>query len=103
MSTDPSSPAAGAARAEGLLQILVCPACRSRLVADVPASELICTNPDCALAYRVTEDGVPVLLVDEARPTRAEQAPPAEATVSAPTGGSAPAAGRPTGSDVSGT
>jgi uncharacterized protein YbaR (Trm112 family) len=75
MSAASASQASGAARAEGLLQILVCPACRSRLVADVPASELICTNPECALAYRVTDDGVPVLLIDEARPTKASPEP----------------------------
>lgn len=60
----------GAARVEGLLQILVCPNCRSRLVVDVVASELLCTNRDCALAYPVTADGIPILLIDEARPTR---------------------------------
>ena len=64
------APRSGAARVEGLLQILVCPNCRSRLVADVTASELRCSNPDCALAYPVTADGIPVLLIDEARPTR---------------------------------
>lgn len=60
----------GAARVEGLLQILVCPNCRSRLVIDVNASELLCTNRECALAYPVTADGIPVLLIDEARQTR---------------------------------
>jgi len=60
----------GAARVAGLLQILVCPNCRSRLVLDVDASELLCTNSDCALAYPVTADGIPVLLIDEARQTR---------------------------------
>jgi uncharacterized protein YbaR (Trm112 family) len=64
------APRNGAARVESLLQILVCPNCRSRLVVDVSASELLCTNPDCALAYPVTPDGIPVLLIDEARPTR---------------------------------
>jgi len=63
-------PRSGAARVENLLQILVCPKCRSRLVLDVNASELLCTNPDCALAYPVTADGIPVLLIDEARQTR---------------------------------
>ncbi len=55
-----------------LREILRCPACRSELVDGTgPAGrpELVCTNHDCALAYRV-DDGVPVLLVDEARPTR---------------------------------
>ena len=71
------APRSGAARVENLLQILVCPNCRSRLVVDVPASELLCTNPDCALAYPVTADGIPVLLIDEARPTRDLPAVPA--------------------------
>lgn len=48
--------------------ILRCPACRSELDdATGPAGpELVCTNDTCALAYRV-DDGVPVLLVHEAR------------------------------------
>ena len=60
----------GLARVESLLQILVCPACRSRLVVDVRASELVCTNRECARAYPVTEDGIPVLLIEESRETR---------------------------------
>ncbi|MCX5200831.1 Trm112 family protein [Streptomyces sp. NBC_00237] len=52
----------------GLLEILACPACHSPLsdesAADSP--ELICTSKDCGLAYPV-RDGIPVLLVDEAR------------------------------------
>ena len=51
-----------------LREILRCPACRSELadatVADQP--ELHCTNAACGLQYRI-DDGVPVLLVDEAR------------------------------------
>ncbi|MCB8958244.1 MAG: Trm112 family protein [Nocardioides sp.] len=45
-----------------LLQIIVCPACRSDL--EVQAEELVCTG--CGLAYPVRDD-IPVLLVDEAR------------------------------------
>lgn len=54
-----------------LREILRCPACRSELRDEQGSSgpELVCTNADCALAYRI-DDGVPVLLVDEARPTR---------------------------------
>ena len=44
-------------------EILRCPACGSTL-ADGDAS-LTCENPDCGLVYRI-EDGIPVLLVDEA-------------------------------------
>jgi uncharacterized protein len=49
-----------------LLEILACPACKSSLRVDDAASELICTNADCLLAYPVRDD-IPVLLVDEAR------------------------------------
>lgn len=45
-----------------LLDIIVCPDCRGPL-APV-ADELVCGS--CGLAYPVT-DGIPVLLVDEAR------------------------------------
>lgn len=50
-----------------LLAIVVCPACHGELTvtprgADV---ELVCGG--CGLAYPV-RDGIPVLLVDEARP-----------------------------------
>jgi uncharacterized protein YbaR (Trm112 family) len=51
-----------------LREILVCPQCHSTLRdaegADGP--ELVCTSEACGLAYRI-DDGVPVLLVDEAR------------------------------------
>ena len=45
-----------------LLDIIVCPACRSSL--NVEGEELVCTG--CGLAYPVRDD-IPVLLVDEAR------------------------------------
>ena len=47
-----------------LLEILVCPDCKSALRVDEAASELVCTG--CGLAYPVRDD-IPVLLVDEAR------------------------------------
>lgn len=57
----------------GLLEILACPACHAPLreesaAADSGAdSELRCTGgEDCRLTYPV-RDGIPVLLVDEAR------------------------------------
>ncbi|GAB2685517.1 Trm112 family protein [Thalassiella azotivora] len=52
-----------------LREILRCPACRGELAdADGPRGpELVCREQACGLAYPV-EDGVPVLLVDEARP-----------------------------------
>lgn len=52
-----------------LLSILVCPKCRTTLRVDDAAGELVCTNPECGLAYPVRDD-IPVLLVDEARETR---------------------------------
>ncbi len=51
-----------------LREILRCPACRSELVdrTGPQGRELVCTAATCGLGYRV-DDGVPVLLVDEAR------------------------------------
>ena len=49
-----------------LLDILACPKCHSPLRADEDASELVCTNTECGLAYPV-RDEIPVLLVEEAR------------------------------------
>ncbi|MGB9378642.1 MAG: Trm112 family protein [Mycobacteriales bacterium] len=49
-----------------LLQILACPKCHAELRVDEAASELVCTNPECGLAYPVRDD-IPVLLIDEAR------------------------------------
>ena len=56
-----------------LLEILVCPDCRSALAVDDDNSELVCTG--CGLAYPVRDD-IPVLLVDEARPSEATPATP---------------------------
>ncbi|MGP3922203.1 Trm112 family protein [Streptomyces sp. 8N616] len=57
----------------GLLEILACPACHAPLretsadsAADSAAGELVCTGAGCGLAYPI-RDGIPVLLVDEAR------------------------------------
>ncbi|GAA2087766.1 Trm112 family protein [Aeromicrobium tamlense] len=47
-----------------LVEILVCPQCRSGLFVDAEADELVCNG--CALAYPVRRD-IPVMLVDEAR------------------------------------
>jgi uncharacterized protein YbaR (Trm112 family) len=49
-----------------LLDILVCPACKSPLRAATDADELACTSETCGLIYPVRDD-IPVLLVDEAR------------------------------------
>lgn len=54
---------------EVFLDVAACPSCHSRFAVDYEASELVCTNSECALAYPI-RDGIPVLLIDEARPTR---------------------------------
>ena len=51
---------------EWLLDILACPRCHAPLRPDEAARELICTGPDCGLAYPVRDD-IPVLLIGEAR------------------------------------
>lgn len=63
--TSPTSPSAGMARQfpSWARELLRCPVDRGELD-DSPAAELICRT--CALAYPVI-DGIPVLLVDDAR------------------------------------
>ena len=46
-----------------LLAILVCPACKTKVV--LQNEQLICTNRSCALKYPI-RDGIPVMLIDEA-------------------------------------
>jgi uncharacterized protein len=83
--TAPTSPSSALQRVEALLDLLVCPECRSRLVLDVAANELLCTGAACGLAYPVTVDGIPVLLIDEAR----RPAPPPSPEPPAPASGPA--------------
>ena len=49
-----------------LLELLACPQSRHPLRHDAAAAELVCTDSSCGLAYPI-RDGIPVLLVDEAR------------------------------------
>ena len=51
---------------DSLLSILVCPADRGPLVLVDDADGQLLYNPRLRRAYRI-EDGIPVLLVDEAR------------------------------------
>jgi len=57
-----------------LLDILACPNCHGSLAVDHDRDELVCTAPDCSLAYPV-RNGIPVLLVDEARSPQREPKP----------------------------
>lgn len=54
-----------------LLDILVCPLCKSPLIYHKAAQELICRAD--RLAYQIIDD-IPVMLVDEARKLTAEEA-----------------------------
>ena len=53
-----------------LLEILVCPLCKSSLHLDAAKHELICKAD--RLAYPIRDD-VPVMLVDEARALSADE------------------------------
>ncbi|NDY41634.1 Trm112 family protein [Dissulfurirhabdus thermomarina] len=54
---------------EELLEILACPACKGPVVPSEADSALVCRR--CRLAYEV-RDGIPVMLVEEARPLEGE-------------------------------
>lgn len=53
-----------------LLSMLICPQCQGELKFDNQAAELICTFDGLAFAVR---DGVPVMLVGEARVLSADE------------------------------
>ena len=53
-----------------LLEILVCPLCKSQLVYRKTEQELICKADRLAFAI---QDGIPVMLADEARQMTAEE------------------------------
>jgi uncharacterized protein YbaR (Trm112 family) len=53
-----------------LLEILVCPLTKGPLVYDRAAQELL--SPQAGLAYPI-RDGIPIMLVDEARTLSAEE------------------------------
>jgi uncharacterized protein YbaR (Trm112 family) len=48
-----------------LLEILVCPKCKSKLEYRREESVLVCQS--CRLKYEV-RDGIPIMLIDEAKP-----------------------------------
>jgi uncharacterized protein YbaR (Trm112 family) len=47
-----------------LLEVIVCPECKSTLTVDEANSELVCD--DCGLIYPI-RDGIPILLISAAR------------------------------------
>ncbi|MDR3056243.1 MAG: Trm112 family protein [Zoogloeaceae bacterium] len=53
-----------------LLDILVCPLCKSELLYKKTEQELVCKP--CKLAFPV-KDGIPVMLEEEARPLTPEE------------------------------
>jgi len=53
-----------------LLEILVCPVSKTKLIFDKANQELISTAANLAFPVR---DGIPILLEDEARQLRAEE------------------------------
>ena len=53
-----------------LLDILVCPLCKGKLVYHKKAGELICRADRLAFPIR---DGIPVMLQEEARELRADE------------------------------
>lgn len=53
-----------------LISLMVCPMCKGALKFDKEAQELICKFD--GLAYQV-KDGIPVMLVEEARPLTVDE------------------------------
>jgi uncharacterized protein YbaR (Trm112 family) len=52
------------------VQMLVCPACRSKLVID--DRSFVCSSSDCRRRYLVKDD-IPVMLVDESQTVTPEE------------------------------
>jgi len=46
-----------------LLEILVCPACRTKV--RLEKDRLVCENPKCGLRFPIRDD-IPVMLIEEA-------------------------------------
>ena len=51
------------------LSIAACPSCHAKFAVDYDQNELVCLSSACGLAYPI-KDGIPVLLIDQARSTR---------------------------------
>jgi len=63
-----------------IMEILACPQCHSNVSIDYESDEVVCIGLTCGLAYPI-RDGIPVMLVEEARATRGRPNAP-EAAVS---------------------
>ena len=74
-SPDGTAPVPTAGIEPWLRELLRCPKCHAELrdTADAAGPQLACTSGTCGLVYRV-DDGIPVLLVDEAVAGPAQQA-----------------------------
>jgi uncharacterized protein YbaR (Trm112 family) len=57
----------------GLLDILACPKCKTRV--ELEQDRLVCVK--CGRRYRI-EDGIPIMLIDEAEPPPADWQPTAD-------------------------
>ncbi len=68
-----------------MLEILVCPICKGSLEHDRAAQELICHADKLAFPVR---DGIPVMLIEQARDLHATAGAPANAAGMAPQGDS---------------
>ncbi len=53
-----------------LLDILACPKCKGEIKLNKEKNGLICEN--CQLLYEI-RDGIPIMLIDEARPLEQDQ------------------------------
>ncbi|MHB1667763.1 MAG: Trm112 family protein [Thiomonas sp.] len=66
-----------------LLDLLVCPVCKGPLDYDRPAQELICPRDRLAFPVR---DGIPVMLVEQARDQDLSRDSPANSPPASPPG-----------------
>jgi uncharacterized protein YbaR (Trm112 family) len=55
--------------AKELLEIMACPACKSRV--QVEGSEIVCQNSNCALRFPI-RDGIPIMLIEEAKKSKGQ-------------------------------
>jgi uncharacterized protein YbaR (Trm112 family) len=74
-----------------ILEILACPQCHSNVSIDYQTNEVVCIGLACGLAYPIRND-IPVMLVEEARPTRGSVTGPLAAPSLSVTPGVTPAA-----------